>query len=151
MANNGKYAERLFKEMALAAGFKVIDTTNNSDYFYKDIDFILEKDGITKAYEVKEDDRIADTGNLYIETYSKNSKKVNCKGWFYFCQADWIMYFDSVNGVFHQFKKADLDTLVNQRPFYEGKCYENGVVASKGWLVPLYLIEKCPSYIKIEM
>jgi hypothetical protein len=57
-------------------GYIVEDVTAAPFYWDKDIDFIITSTatGITKSFEVKTDSRIANTGNLYLELESINSK-----------------------------------------------------------------------------
>jgi hypothetical protein len=65
----------------LGRNYEVVDVSNNPDYWYKDIDFILTSptSGLTKTFEVKWDSRINRTGNLFLEISSINSK--GGKGW----------------------------------------------------------------------
>ena len=76
MANNGKQGESLFKEIMIARGYDVKDVSNNPEYWYKDIDFIITSPttGETKSFEVKWDSRINQTGNLYLELTNVHSK-----------------------------------------------------------------------------
>lgn len=62
--------------------YNVVDVSDNPDYWYKDIDFIITSptSGDTKTFEVKWDSRINRTGNLYIELSNIHSKEG--KGWF---------------------------------------------------------------------
>lgn len=96
------------KEFFRANGFEVVDTSNNPRYFSKDIDLIVTNPATngTAAIEVKWDSRIADTGNLYIEFANPRSK--GGKGWYRFCEADFIYYGDSVNRTFYIIKLSDL-------------------------------------------
>lgn len=81
--------------------YGVEDVSGNSDYWYKDIDFIVTSPttGLVKTFEVKWDSRINQTGNLYLETASAHSK--GGKGWFNFCEADFLAYGDAVAGIFY--------------------------------------------------
>ena len=85
MANNGKDGEKLFRERMSAQGYTVQDVSNNSNYWEKDIDFLVTSptSKLTKSIEVKWDSKINTTGNLYLETFSINSK--GYKGWYEFC------------------------------------------------------------------
>ena len=44
------------------------DLTKSPEYFDKDIDFQVKYDGLWHSIEVKWDSRIAETGNMFIET-----------------------------------------------------------------------------------
>ena len=82
---NGKQGESLFKQIMLERGYSVNDVSNNPEYWYKDIDFIITSPttGQTKSFEVKWDSRINSTGNLYLEI--SNIYSQGGKGWFKFC------------------------------------------------------------------
>lgn len=67
-------------EYLTAHGYIVEDTTENQNYFRKDIDFIAEKDGEKISIEVKWDSRIAGTGNMFIETITNLDREE--KGWY---------------------------------------------------------------------
>lgn len=90
--NIGKQGELLFSQIMQGKGYEIKDVSNNPDYWYKDIDFILTSptSGLTKTFEVKWDTRISKTGNLYLEFSNRHSK--DCKGWFEFCEADYLAY-----------------------------------------------------------
>lgn len=54
---NGKQGEELFKQIMQNRNYKVVDVTDNPDYWVKDIDFIVTSPttGLTKSFEVKYD------------------------------------------------------------------------------------------------
>ena len=56
--------------------YSVLDVSANSDFWSKDIDFIVTSptSGAVKSFEVKWDNRINSTGNLYLEISNINSK-----------------------------------------------------------------------------
>lgn len=105
---NWKEGERLFKSKWDTDRFEIIDVSNNSNYFSKDIDFIATRKSTneTRTFEVKWDSNIARTNNLFVEVYNEASK--GSKGWFEFCEADFIAYGDAVNEVFYLIKLEDL-------------------------------------------
>ena len=88
----GKQGEQLFAQIMQDKGYTVEDVSNNPDYWYKDIDFFITSptSGSRKSFEVKFDTRMNRTGNLYLEFSNRHSK--DCKGWFEFCQADYLAY-----------------------------------------------------------
>ena len=83
--NFGKQGESLFQQRMYEMGYGVNNVSNNPDYWYKDIDFIVTspKTGVVKSFEIKWDSRINSTGNLYLELTNVHSK--GGKGWFDFC------------------------------------------------------------------
>lgn len=61
-------------------GYKVIDATQEPEYWAQDIDLIAQKDGKEITIEVKWDSIIAKTGNLFVETLTDIDK--GKQGWF---------------------------------------------------------------------
>lgn len=120
----GKLGEQLFKQIMESRGYIVEDVTAAPFYWDKDIDFIITSTatGITKSFEVKTDSRIANTGNLYLELESINSKQWNGGGWFPNCQADYLVYMDAINKIFYVIAMQDLRQAANTLPYREAKC-----------------------------
>lgn len=114
-------------------GYEVVDVSGNPDYFYKDIDFIVTSStsGLTKTFEVKWDSRINRTGNLYLELTNIYSKEG--KGWFEFCQADYLAYGDARTQTFYIIPLLELRERVNK---LNCRCANCGY-DSTGLLVPL--------------
>ena len=133
MSNNGKAGERLFKQIMENRNYRVVNVSNNPEYWDKDIDFIVTSPttGVTKTFEVKWDDRINETGNLYLELEAIYSK--NGIGWFEFCKADYLAYGDAKTAVFYIIPLLDLKKRANEVRFRSARCgYE-----SMGQLVSL--------------
>lgn len=108
-----KAGETEAKELFAKCGYVVKDVSSNSNYFDKDIDLIVTNTtGITKTIEVKADNRIADTGNLFIEYLNPRSK--GGLGWFRFCQADLLYYADMTNKLFYVFDYKALKAFVEE-------------------------------------
>lgn len=136
MANNGKYGERLFHQMMEYKGYEVKDVTDIPTYWSKDIDFIVlsHTTGKVKAFEVKWDERINQTRNLYLEIKNVKSKQWNGDGWWKHIEADYLAYGDART---HQFYMIDINELrkrVEQLPHRIGTCDNGGSV---GLLVSL--------------
>lgn len=112
--NNGKQGEQLFKKIMEERNYTVVDVSDNSDYFDKDIDFIITSSasGLTKTFEVKWDNRINKTGNLYLELVNIHSK--GGKGWYEFCEADYVAYGDATSGTFYIISLLELRERVKQ-------------------------------------
>lgn len=98
--NNGKRGEALFKQRMAQKGYKVEDVSANEQYFRKDIDFLVTSptSGETKSFEVKWDQKINRTGNLYLEFVNKNSEAG--LGWWEFCKADYLAYGNAKTNTF---------------------------------------------------
>lgn len=120
--NNGKVGEQLFKEIMQSRNYTVKDVSNDSDYWDKDIDFIVTSPstGSTKTFEVKWDSRINRTGNLYLEVTNIHSK--GSKGWFEFCQADYLAYGDATTGTFYIIPLLELREKVRHMPKHLVQC-----------------------------
>lgn len=120
--SNGKQGERLFKQIMESRNYAVIDVSNNPDYWSKDIDFIITSPttGETKTFEVKWDSRINSTGNLYLELSNIHSK--GGKGWYQFCQADYLVYGDAVAKVFYIIPFGALKERLPQLRYRQASC-----------------------------
>ncbi len=118
----GRTGEILFKQRAEQLGYTVQDVSNNPDYWYKDIDFILTSPttGVTKTFEVKWDSCIGRTGNLYLEETNVHSR--GGIGWFNFCQADYIAYGDAANKRFYIIPREELKKRASEVTYRSAKC-----------------------------
>lgn len=120
--NNGKQGENLFKQIMESRNYKVEDVSGNEEYWNKDIDFIVTSSttGTIKTFEVKWDSKINKTGNLYLEIANIHSK--GGKGWFEFCQADYVAYGDALNGTFYIISLLELRERVKRLPKRQVNC-----------------------------
>ena len=125
--NNGKQGEQLFRQKMLNGNYTVEDVSSNSDYWDKDIDFIVTSSttGLTKTFEVKWDSRINKTGNLYLELVNMHSK--GTKGWFNFCQADYLAYGDAVTQIFYVISLEELREKVKHMPKRIAQCGNDSI------------------------
>lgn len=132
--SSGRQGELLFQQRMQELNYSVQDVSGNPDYWYKDIDFIATspRTGATKTFEVKWDSRINSTGNMYLELTNIHSK--GGRGWFNFCEADYLAYGDAAAQVFYIIPLAELKDRVNamQRQRY-AQCGDD----STGLLVSL--------------
>lgn len=131
--NNGTQGELLFQQIMESRNYTVANVSNDERYWDKDIDFIVTSSasGLTKSFEVKWDSRINKTGNLYLEIANINSK--GGKGWFEFCQADYLAYGDATNGTFYIIPLLELRERVKKLQPRQINCGFDSV----GYLVPL--------------
>ena len=118
----GKIGERLFQQIMESKGHKVEDVSNNPEYWYRDIDFFVTSSvsGETKSFECKWDSCISRTGNLYLELTNVHSK--GGKGWYKFCEADYLAYGDAKNRIFYIIPLLELKKKVEQLPSRYAKC-----------------------------
>lgn len=124
---NGKQGEMLFQQQMQNKGYKVEDVSNNSDYWNKDIDFIVTSPttGAVKTFEVKWDSRLNKTGNLYLELVNVNSQG-GC-GWFEFCQADYLAYGDATTNTFYIIPLLELREKVQHMPKQIAQCGNDSI------------------------
>lgn len=126
----GKEGEQLFYNK-LRNYFKVKDVSGDSAYWDKDIDFIVTNPATNQArtFEVKNDTRIAYTGNLYLELTNVHSK--DGLGWFKFSQADFLAYCDAHNKVIYIMSMEELRAKIKEVPRRIAYCGTD----SSGYLV----------------
>lgn len=129
----GKQGEQLFQQIMEAKGYTVQDVSTNPQYWDKDIDFIVTSStsGLERTFEIKWDSRICKTNNLYLELTNIHSK--GGKGWFNFCQADYLAYGDSYNNCFYVVSLLELRERVRELPYRSTSCGQD----STGMLVSL--------------
>lgn len=122
-------------------GYKVIDATQEPEYWAQDIDLIAKKDGKEITIEVKWDSIIAKTGNLFVETLTDIDK--GKQGWFQFCKADLLYYGDAQKHIFYVIKMSDLREYVeNHKTLAQRKAPDRNyrhelTKVSNGILVPI--------------
>ena len=129
--NSGEYE---LKKWLRANNYKVEDVSDNPKYWAQDIDLIITPSGYFPfTAEVKWDNRIAETRNLYIEMINPRSKEG--RGWYYFCKAEFLFYGDSITKMFYVFKTKDLFNFIeeNKKDLRWGATNDG----SQGLLVPL--------------
>ena len=124
---NGKQGEQLFQQAMQNKGYKVVDVSNNPSYWNKDIDFVITSPatGATKTFEVKYDSKLNKTGNLYLELANINSK--GGKGWFEFCQADYLAYGDAITNTFYIIPLLELREKVEHLPKRIAQCGNDSI------------------------
>ena len=137
MSNNGKQGEQLFQAIMSRRKYGVNNVSRNRKYWDKDIDFLITSPttGLTKSFEVKWDNRLSTTGNLYLELSNVHSK--NGLGWWRFCEADYLAYGDAVNREFYIIPLVDLRERVYFLNLEQKRCGGDSV----GLLLPLAAIK----------
>lgn len=134
----GQEAEQIVKRHLESRGHTIEDVTNIPYYWNIDIDFIItNKDTINSTtLEVKRDDNIFKTGNLFFEIgFDKDTHY--SEGWLEKCKAEYICFYDALKrqGIIVNFKriKPILSSLGREITFWdrEDQCYGNAL------LVPL--------------
>ena len=132
MSNNGKQGEQLFTKRMKDKGYIVQDVSLDPFYWDKDIDFVVTStSGAVKSFEVKWDTKINRTGNLYLELTNIHSR--GGKGWFEFCEADFVAYGDANAQVFYIIPLLELRQKIKGLPQRLVNCGDD----STGLLVSL--------------
>ena len=130
--NAGEYEVKKFLR---GRGIQVEDVSDNPHYWAKDIDLIATNPltGASAAIEVKLDARINDTGNFFVEFENPRSK--NSKGWFHFCEADFLYYIDSHTYITYIIKIDELRHFIatNKRDLAIKSTFDGSI----GYIVPL--------------
>lgn len=136
MSSLGKIGEELFQQQMEAKGYTVQNVSKDPQYYYKG-DFIITSptSGETKMFECKFDSRINRTGNLYLEFVNKNSE--GCRGWWEFCQADYLAYGNAATNTFLVVSMQELRERVKRLPQRIGFCGDD----SAGYLVNISQIK----------
>ena len=159
-------------------GYDVADVSEQPRFQQLDIDMFAKKKDIVEepvAIEVKWDDKISYTGNLFIEYHTEKLnpdgeviKKDN--GWFGMCKADLLYYGDSRNKLFYVFKFQKLRKYIDQNNwrFEKRKAWDDGYYTyktegnvqyqriylrrtSSGWLVPLAELKENVDYYVLKL
>lgn len=96
----------------VSQGWKVKDLTQCEAFFSKDIDFLIIRGQEQHYIEVKWDNWIHQTGNMFIETTT--DLDFNKDGWFKFCRAEFIFYGDARNELFYVYRLDDLKAYIQE-------------------------------------
>jgi len=99
MLDEGRITSLRLQEYFRSKGYKVINRFNDEIAQSIGVDFeIYDPKRWLFRVEVKSDNRIHETGNLFIEHKTVRSTKTS-KGWMHYCLSDYICYHDSVNDI----------------------------------------------------
>lgn len=149
----GDQGEKLVADWMQRLGYNVEDVSMNRDYFDKDIDFLMSKDGEEMTVEVKTDQRMADSGNVLLEIRVDVDK--NKDGWWKYCQATHLFFVDIRQKQVHCVRREELKQLVNSKPNGIVQRYlrvrDNGKVRDgEVLLVPISLLRTLPHYVLLN-
>ena len=138
-----KLGEQYAQKCLEANGFKIVDRSNEPYYWAKDVDLTAVKGDFSADIEVKWDQCIAATGNLFFELLTNIDTQQ--QGWANYTQCDFVFYGDARRLIFYVFSaedmrrflkyhKADYETRVaNDYNYRDGTIYKQ----SLGAIVPL--------------
>ena len=118
----GRVGEELSLNYLTNKGWNVEDVSKNEEYFSLDIDFIAEKNGTTVSLDVKTEEAMSRTGNMFIEhTLNYENGKI-AKGWLFYSQAEYIWHINLDNGVAFAYKLKDMKEYLKKSPIKWGTC-----------------------------
>ena len=130
--NAGEYE---VKKYLRGRGIQVEDVSDNPYYWARDIDLIATNPSTGKmaSIEVKLDARISDTENFFIEF--ENPRSENSKGWFSFCEADFLYYIDESSFLTYIIKFDELRRFIatHKRDLAIKSTFDGSI----GYIVPL--------------
>ena len=102
----GKQGEVLVANAFRNMGYDVTDVSTNSDYWKKDVDLIIDDNGIERWIEVKSDWNMSRTGNVVLENYKENDREN--KGWYQFTEASHIAFVDMKSRIAYICRTSEL-------------------------------------------
>lgn len=141
----GKRGEMLAMKALEKEGFTVEDVSYNKEYQRIDIDFIITRRQ-RATVEVKNDARSEETGNMFVETYNNNNSSHAYLGWYYYTEADFILFLQERSGKAHIIHYDDLRELIKKNNYRIASCAN-----ADGYLVPLTDIKRQKSYLCLEV
>ena len=104
--------EKKAYDFLVSSGWKVQDLTQCEAFFGKDIDLLISRGQEQHYIEVKWDNWIHYTGNMFIETIT--DLDFNKDGWYKFCSAEFVFYGDSKNNLFYVYRFNDLKEYIKE-------------------------------------
>lgn len=144
----GKEGEQLFAAAMTARGHKVEDVSDIQEYRNKDIDFIISNKTGSTTVEVKNDVRSNTTGNVFVETYCQENRSRYGDGWYYYCEADYLAFVQDMKLKAHIVSRYDLVNLCEKNTYRVLHKWDG---SSSGYIVPIGDLQKCQSYICIDL
>ena len=141
--SRGKRGEKLMFDALTARGHTVEDLRDNAEARSKDIDFrVFNKNSSTMTtLEVKTDERSEETGNLFIEYSNTNNRSHNYKGWYYYCEAEYIAFIQEHNHKAHIVLMEELRENIKKTGYRTASSYN-----ACGFLMPITKLETLGSY-----
>lgn len=121
-SKKGKVGEDLAYNYLLNTGWEVEDTTGNPAYYDIDIDFLMEKDGHSTSLDVKTEEAMTRTGNMFIETGINYANGKYKKGWLYVSKAEYIWHVNPDTGVAFAYRLEEMNEYLKKSTPKWGTC-----------------------------
>lgn len=106
----GKQGEVLVASAFRNMGYQVTDVTNDSDYWKKDIDLLIDDNGTERQIEVKADWNLGRTGNAVLEIRKDKDGK---DGWFNYTEASHLAFVDMQHRIAYIGRMEEIRDYVN--------------------------------------
>lgn len=136
MLVEGKSLEKDIRDYLTKRGYEVKDVSDDDEYKDIDVDILARSKRLNRwiKIEVKNDDRMAETGNFFIEDGMDRSVGYR-EGWLYKCRADFLFYHDRKAGmgyIINWPKMQEDATLFPKRRFWNryDNCYGYGYLVN---------------------
>lgn len=100
----GDAGEAKIRSLMAARGHEVINLANNPTYWEKDIDMLVAGHPI----EVKTDNVMYRTGNLFIEEGTYFNTGEYHAGWVKYTEAEYLFYLDNMNEILYIYNMDDV-------------------------------------------
>lgn len=142
----GKAGERIFKEYLDKHNIEYRDVSEDTEYQKRDVDFVVKGKRGDVLVEVKNDTKIAYTGNIFYECIS--NVDYNTVGCFEKTEAEWIVICSEADSSFYIVNTSLLREYVNGNR--EKLRYISRVSGSNsaGYLIPKASIPKLLKVVK---
>jgi hypothetical protein len=142
----GKIGEQIFKEYLDNKGITYRDVSDDAEYQKIDVDFVVNGHSGDVLVEVKNDTKIAYTGNIFYESIS--NVDYNTIGCFENTKADWIVICSEPNNTFYIVNAKFLKEYVGKNK--NGLRYIARVFGSNsaGYLIPTSKIRNSLKIVK---
>lgn len=130
----GKITEGLVSARLCERGWRVIDVSDSAAHQRQGIDLIAMKNTEVRSIEIKRDNRIGETDNLFIELFC------NGPGWFHNTAADYLFVHDTRRGKLYI---TEMESIRNYLDNYVANYIEydqyDGNISKhyKAYLIPL--------------
>ena len=148
--NYGKVGEAAFTEYLRNNRYSYEDVSGNPEYWHRDIDFTLEsqvEEGKEITVEVKSDSLISKTGNFFIEFENSHPNG----GWYNFCEADYIAYYDVNNKLFYIIDNEKLHDYIDANEFrIQRRWCRCANEWSQGYIIPTATTSFVVAHINME-